>query len=466
MPNLGREMEASKADISIVVVPLPTQGHLNQLLHLSVLLSSHALTVYYAAPAIHIHQARSRLEGWPASAIRSLRFHELPIPPYASPVPNPNSPLFFPSHLLPMFQAFKHVQPHLENFLRFLSGTSRRVVVISDLLVSFAATEAASLPNGEPYTFRCTLPSNGLAWQHQDSPAGALIRSLGLNTPLPKDCMPEEFLAHVAQCQSRPESGLLINTCHLIEGDFLDFFMQQPDLIGKKLFALGPLNPTVITETTAPRHHCLYWLDRQPPGSVLYVSFGTNSSISDDQIEQLAIGLLNSKQRFVWVLREADRGYFIAEGEKGLQNKLPPGFMETIEDKGTIIGGWAPQLEILAHKATGAFMSHCGWNSCMESISMGVPILAWPMHSDQPWNAVLVCDYLKVGLIVRDWDHRREILPAAEIEKAIKEVMVYDKGQEIKRRASELGEAARRAASGGGSSNTVLLSFINHITRS
>ncbi|KAJ4800197.1 Glycosyltransferase [Rhynchospora pubera] len=195
-------MEASKADISIVVVPLPAQGHLNQLLHLSVLLSSHALTVYYAAPAIHIHQARSRLEGWPASAIRSLRFHELPIPPYASPAPNPNSLLFFPSHLLPMFQAFKHVQPHLANFLRFLSGTSRRVVVISDLLVSFAATEAAALPNGEPYTFRCTLPSSGLAWQHQDSPAGALIRSLGLNTPLQKDCMPEEFLAHVAQCQS------------------------------------------------------------------------------------------------------------------------------------------------------------------------------------------------------------------------------------------------------------------------
>ncbi|KAJ4811834.1 Glycosyltransferase [Rhynchospora pubera] len=382
-------MEASEADVSIVVVPLPTQGHLNQLLHLSVLLSSHALTVYYAAPAIHIHQARSRLEGWPASAIRSLRFHELPIPPYASPAPNPNSPLFFPSHLLPMFQAFKHVQPLLANFLRFLSGTSRRVVVISDLLVSFAATEAAALPKGL-YARR-----------------------------IPCTC-----------CTMSKQTGVRHN------------------------------------RNNCTKHHCLYWLDRQPPGSVLYVSFGTNSSISDDQIEQLAIGLLNSKQRFVWVLREADRGDFIAEGERGLQNKLPPGFMETIEDKGTIIGGWAPQLEILAHKATGAFMSHCGWNSCMESISMGVPILAWPMHSDQPWNAVLVCDYLKVGLIVRDWDHRREILPAAEIEKAIKEVMVYDKGQEIKRRASELGEAARRAASGGGSSNTELLSFINHIMRS
>ncbi|KAJ4811833.1 Glycosyltransferase [Rhynchospora pubera] len=382
-------MEASKADVSIVVVPYPAQGHLNQLLPLSIMLSSHGLTVYYAAPRTHIHQARSRLQGWPASATSSLHFHELPIPPYASPAPNTNSSVFFPSHLQPLFEKFKHVQPHLANLLHSLSVTSWRVVVISDFLASFAATEAAALPNGEPYTFRCTPPSSVLAWKGEDGPARNLIKSFGLNTPSTEDCTTEEFLAIIAQSKSMPESGMLINTCRLIEGDFLDLFMEQPDLMGKKLFAIGPLNPTVITETTGPRHHCLDWLDKQPPGSVLYISFGSNSSISDEQIEQLAMGLLNSDQRFVWVLREADRGDVIAEGEKDQQNKLPPDFIEKIEGKGTIIGDWAPQLEILAHQATAAFMSHCGWNSCIESISMGVPMLAWPMHSDQPWNECL-----------------------------------------------------------------------------
>ncbi len=97
---------------------------------------------------------------------------------------------------------------------------------------------------------------------------------------------------------------------------------------------------------------------------------------------------------------------------------------------------------------------------------MGVPFLAWPFHSDQPWNSVLVSSYLKVGVIVRDLERRREVLSATEIEKAIKEMMVDDKGKEIKRHATELGKGVRQAVSDGGSSHCDLLSFINHITRS
>ncbi|KAJ4746696.1 Glycosyltransferase [Rhynchospora pubera] len=96
---------------------------------------------------------------------------------------------------------------------------------------------------------------------------------------------------------------------------------------------------------------------------------------------------------------------------------------------------------------------------------MGVPILAWPMHSDQPWNAVLVCNDLKVGVIVRDWDRRNEILLAGEIEEAIKKVMVYDSGDEIKQRTKKLGEDVMQAAADGGSSNIELLGFIAHVTR-
>ncbi|KAJ3706747.1 hypothetical protein LUZ61_010452 [Rhynchospora tenuis] len=461
-------MEASKADISIVVVPYPAQGHLNQFLHLSIRLASHGLAVHYAATATHIRQARSRLEGWPASVIDSLHFYELPIPSYASPAPKPNSSIFFPSHLQPLFDAFEDVEPHVANLLHALSATSRRVVVISEPMSSFAAREAAVLPNAEPYTFWTTPISSDVAGFAEESPAKAQLESLGVRIPSWEDCCSKEFRALVTRvlAKCRPESGLLTNSCRSIEGEFFDLFMQQPNFIGKKLFPIGPLNPTNIMETHEPRHQCLDWLDKQPASSVLYISLGSNSSISDDQIEQLAIGLLNSDQRFVWVLREADRGDVFSKKEIDQKNKLPSGFMEKVKGKGLIIEDWAPQLEILAHKAIAGFMSHCGWNSCIESISMGVPILAWPMHSDQPWNSILVSDYLKVGVIVRDWDRRKEILSAGEIEVTIKKVMVYDSGEKIRRRAKELRDTVRQeAADGGAAANTELLAFIHHVTR-
>ncbi|KAJ4811835.1 Glycosyltransferase [Rhynchospora pubera] len=462
-------MEASKADISIVVVPFPAQGHLNQFLHLSIRLSSHGLAVHYAAPSTHIRQARSRLQGWPATVIESLHFHELPIPSYASPAPNPNSSIFFPTQFHPLFDVFEDVEPHLANLLQALSATSRRVVVISEPLTSFAAREAAVLPNAEPYTFWTTPLSSTLAGFGGESPATALLKSLGVKIPSWEDCWSKEVQAIITRIQAkfRPEYGLLTNTCRSIEGEFLDFFMQQPNFIGKKLFPIGPVNPTNIMETPEPRHQCLDWLDKQPASSVLYISLGSNSSFSDVQNEQLATGLLNSDQRFVWVLKEADRGDVFVKKEIDEKYKLPSGFMEKVKDKGLIIGDWAPQLEILAHKAIAGFMSHCGWNSCVESISMGVPILAWPMHSEQPWNSIFVSDYLKVGVIVRDWDRRKEILLAGEIEETIKKVMVYDSGEEIRRRAKELGETVRQEAADGGAAtaNTELLAFIHHATR-
>ncbi|KAJ3680507.1 hypothetical protein LUZ60_016785 [Juncus effusus] len=297
--------------------------------------------------------------------------------------------------------------------------------------------------------------------------ASDIFKSRGIIVPSVDGCVTEEFMELVTRHDERQvkESGMLMNSSRLIEGEFIDLLMQQPDFVGKKLFFVGPLNPlnpTVVAETTETKHGCLKWLDKQPVNSVLYISFGTCSTLSKYQIEQLAIGLLNSDQRFIWVLREADRGDIFAYlDETDLQNKLPLRFMEKINGKGFIIKGWAPQLEILSHKSVAAFMSHCGWNSCMESISMGVPILSWPMHSDQPWNAVFVSDYLNVGLLVRDWERRKEIVKAGEIEEKIRKMMDCKEGEEIRRRAKELGENVRD----GGSSKAELLSFIDHITR-
>ncbi|KAJ0809089.1 putative trans-zeatin O-beta-D-glucosyltransferase [Helianthus annuus] len=180
-------------------------------------------------------------------------------------------------------------------------------------------------------------------------------------------------------------------------------------------------------------------------------------------IQELAIGLEKSGQKFIWVLRDADKGD-IFKGE-GRNIELPIGFEERVEGKGLVVREWAPQLEILAHIATGGFMSHCGWNSSMEGITMGVPIAAWPMHSDQPRNAMLITDVLKIGVNVGDWGRDGEVVTSLVIEKAIRILMDSDEGNGIRKRANKLGEDVRQSVEEGGVTRMEINAFVDHITR-
>ena len=206
------------------------------------------------------------------------------------------------------------------------------------------------------------------------------------------------------------------------------------------------------------------WLDKEAPKSVIYVSFGTTTAMEDKQIEERAIGLEQSEQKFIWVFRDADRGDAFINAEQRKVEFLK-GFEERVKDKGLLMRDWTPQLEILSHPSTGAFMSHCGWNSCMESITMGVPIAAWPMASDQPRNTMLITSLLKVGIIVKDWSRRDQLVTSSTIENVVKTLMASKEGVEIRKRAVDMGEAIRRAMDKGGVSHLELDSFITHITR-
>ncbi|KAK4371237.1 hypothetical protein RND71_010712 [Anisodus tanguticus] len=205
------------------------------------------------------------------------------------------------------------------------------------------------------------------------------------------------------------------------------------------------------------------WLDNQPPRSVLFVSFGSSTTFSDKEVMEFAMGLERSKQKFVWVLRDADRGDIFTGEDRTFE--LPEGFEERVKGIGLVVREWAPQLEILDHSSTGGFMSHCGWNSCIESITMGVPIAAWPMHSEQPINAFFVTEMLKIGLIVRKWERREELVSASIIENVVRKLMASEEGDEIRKSAEELGAAVRQSTEKGGASKLELDSFIAHITR-
>ncbi|KAF8043932.1 hypothetical protein BT93_A2036 [Corymbia citriodora subsp. variegata] len=465
--------------VAVVMVPLPAQGHLNQLLQLAHLVASYGVPVHYVGSASHNRQAKLRSHVPPSSAPSDIRFHDFPTPPIPSPAPNLNSPYKFPSHLQPAFDATSSLRGPVASLVRSLSSGSRRVIVVHDSLMASVVQDAASVPNAEIYVFKtisaftlcwCTWEKKGMAPPPEvEVDVAELISSKGFPSLL--DSVSHEFSKFIASQKEHKklQPGYIYNTCRAVEGRFVDLYASATaNGTGTKHWAIGPFNPVKVPEkrSRGSSHGCMEWLDKQAPSSVIYVSFGTTTTLSDEQIREIAVGLERSGQKFIWVLREADKADIFSGGEAG-KIELPPGFEEMVaaRDLGVVVRDWAPQLEILGHPATGGFLSHCGWNSCMESISMGVPILAWPMHSDQPRNAVLITRVLKIGLVVKDWMSQDDVVRSPAIEGAVKALMVSEKGEEARKRAAELGVAVRGSMDEGGLSRAELDSFIAHISR-
>lgn len=262
-------------------------------------------------------------------------------------------------------------------------------------------------------------------------------------------------------------SGDIYNTSRAIEDKYIDLLAKEKATGTDKIWAVGPFNPVSLPErnqSSDDRDECLKWLDKQGlDNSVIFISFGSTCSLSDEQISEIAVGLERSGQKFIWVVRDGDRGN-VFEGEVR-KPPLPEGYEERIRGKGLILRDWAPQLEILGHPSTGGFVTHCGWNSSIESISMGVPVAAWPMHSDQPRNAVLMTKVLGIGVVVREWARRDEVVSSDTVENVVRRLMASEEGEEIRKRAAEVGDAVRKSVINGGVSCKEMDSFIAHITR-
>ncbi|CAI9099843.1 OLC1v1036725C1 [Oldenlandia corymbosa var. corymbosa] len=472
--------------VAAVMVPLPAQGHLNQLLHLSHILSSHGLSVHFVGTPSHNRQAQVRLHGWDPEATSKIHFHNFPIPAFPIPPPNPNATNKLPVHLFPAFTATVHLRQPISELVKNLSITSRRVIVIHDSLMFYVIQDAASVPNAESYCFH-SLSAFAMYVNSSERteklpavlPDGVPVKDLLINGGSSSGILfPAELMEFFKlQRESRKRNwGNLFNTSRLIESEYLDSLAEEKLCGSEKNWAIGPFNPVLMKNlekrSSEKQDKCLDWLDKQLSKSVIFVSFGSNTSLSDEQNEEIANGLKNSGQKFIWVIREGDRGDVFAAAKENQRARLPDGYEEEIENRGMgmIVRDWAPQLDILRHPSTGGFMSHCGWNSCIESISLGVAMAAWPMHSDQPINAILVTRILKVGLMVGEFGHEGELVKADVIENAVKKLMDSAEGDEIKKKAAELSDAIKKSVTKGdgeivNKSRTEMDTFIAHITR-
>ncbi|OIW12152.1 hypothetical protein TanjilG_28560 [Lupinus angustifolius] len=452
--------------IVVVLVPLPAQGHLNQLMLLSRLILSHNIPVHYVCTAKHILQAKVRVQGWNPNSISNIHFHDLQVPPFASPTPNPNDETKFPSHIIPSLVASTHLREPVAALIQSLSSTARKVIVIYDSLMAYVVQDVQHIANAENYIFHstCAFTTSMFYLDRIGKPpqeSSVFIPEV----PYVEGCFTTEIIDFVTSQAgiSKFNDGNIYNTTRVIDGPYLDLI----DLMagGQKSWALGPFNPlTIEKENSKERHYSLKWLDKQEPNSVIYVSFGTTTTMTGEQIKEIAIGLEQSKQKFIWVIRDVDKGDIF--DEDGIRkHELPNGYEERNVGFGLVVRDWTPQLDILNHPSTGGFMSHCGWNSCIETITMGVPIAAWPMHSDQPRNSVLITHVLKVGFAVRDWAQRNELVTAPNVEKVVRRLMETNEGAEMRQRARNLKDDILRSKDEGGVSSVEINSFIAHITR-
>ncbi|KAI3864406.1 hypothetical protein MKX03_028442 [Papaver bracteatum] len=208
-------------------------------------------------------------------------------------------------------------------------------------------------------------------------------------------------------------------------------------------------------------HYYLEWLDSQPVSSVLYIAFGSIVSIPAEQMEEILAGLCNSGVRYLLVSRG---GYLtsIARGDGAGDDD------EMVINIRTLVVPWCDQLRVLCHSSVGGFWTHCGWNSVMESIYAGVPMITFPFYFDQIPNRKLVVDDLKVGVKVTKDFGAKAVVKRDEVEKIVKKFMNINQAEEddvneakeMRRRSSELKEMCRRALAKGGSSDTNLDAFI------
>ncbi|KAL5705631.1 hypothetical protein ACHQM5_023910 [Ranunculus cassubicifolius] len=258
--------------------------------------------------------------------------------------------------------------------------------------------------------------------------------------------------------RTEPKSfGIIVNSFYELEPAYNEYYTKE---MGRKAWSIGPVslyNKNSIDRATRGKKSSIdeqfwtSWLNSKRSSSVLYVCFGTASQFSTPQLLEIAMGLEASEVPFIWVVRTS---------KNVDKDQFPPkGFQEKMEGKGLIITDWAPQVLILDHPAIGGFMTHCGWNSILEGITAGLPLITWPLFADQFYNEKLVTQVLKTGIsagsgIWNQWTEPESVSVTKEmVENAVTEVMKNGgHAVDMRSRAREFGEMAKKSVKEGGSS--------------
>ncbi|KAK7273039.1 hypothetical protein RIF29_14085 [Crotalaria pallida] len=256
---------------------------------------------------------------------------------------------------------------------------------------------------------------------------------------------------------------VLVDSFEELEHDSINYISKFVPIISSvgPLFKNNPKAPstTDIRGDFFKPDNCIEWLNSRPSSSVVYISFGSLVHLPQKQVDEIAYGLVNSKVSFLWVLKLPPKDWV------GLQpHVLPDGFLEETSDKGKVVQ-WSPQEQVLAHPSVSCFLTHCGWNSTMEALASGVPVLTFPTWGDQVTNAKFLVDVFEVGVRLGYTQAENKLVTRDEVEKCLLEATVGAKAEELKKNAFKWKEAAGAAVAVSGSSHQNLDAFVEDIKK-
>ncbi|XP_040378673.1 UDP-glycosyltransferase 73E1-like [Oryza brachyantha] len=458
------------------------QGHLIPAVDTALLLATHGAVCTIVATPATAARVRPTVESAKGSGLR-VRLAEFPLDYAGAGMPEgvdniDNVPGEF---IARYFLAVARLRAPVERHLR--AGAPYPTCVVSDFCHPWTSELAAGL--GVPRLTFFSMCAFCLLCQHNverfhaydgvaDDNEPVVVPGLARRFEVTRAQAPgffrnpgwEKFADDVERARAEAD-GVVMNTFLEMEPEYVSGYA---DARGMKVWTVGPVALYhQSTATLAARGNaaaigadeCLQWLDGKEPGSVVYVSFGSIVHPEEKQIVELGLGLEASGQPFIWAVKSPDH-----HGEASLA------FLRELEartaGRGLIIRGWAPQALILSHRAAGAFVTHCGWNSTLEAAAAGLPVVAWPHFSDQFLNAKMAVEVLSIGVgvgveepVVYRADRKEIVVGRATVEAAVRSVMDGgEEGEARRRRARALAAQARAAMREGGSSHANLVDLV------
>ncbi|EPS57311.1 hypothetical protein M569_17508, partial [Genlisea aurea] len=465
----------------LVLIPWPVMGHVQIIdfaklilrrRHLHLLSGkSVSITVLLMKLPGYIDKVSSSFVDKLSSAGESLRFIHLP--PVAPTQEWSSRTRGFFTHSLVLSQ-----RSNVADFLQQHKASTAAVVIDMLCTSMIGVAEDLNLPAYIFFTSPASFLGAMLHFQALQDEGNTDVSELGnsetnllipsFSIPVPPKALPQvvvektmwetRFLQYARDY--RKAKGIIVNTLYELEPFALNSFSNKSAYVGgvPPVFAVGPIlsQPPNLNLQDESTTEMLQWLDRQPTKSVVFVCFGSQGSLEKHQIQELGKALERSGYRFLWSLRRrperSEQASFPIEYTRDEMEKvLADGFSARTAEMGRV-RGWVPQQEVLSNAAVGGFVSHCGWNSVLESLWYGVPMATWPLHAEQHMNAFQLARELglaeEISLECRERVNARseELITAEEIVKGIEKMM--NPNGEVRKAVEGMKEKCRMAVQG------------------
>ncbi|XP_066309598.1 UDP-glycosyltransferase 88B1-like [Miscanthus floridulus] len=470
-----------------VLYPVGGVGHIGPMTQLAKVFLRHGydVTMVLIEPPIKSTDSGAGFIERVAASNPSITFHVLP------PIPPPDLASSTKHPFLLILELMRRYNEELESFLRSIPRERLHSLVI-DLFCTHAIDVATKV--GVP-VYKFFASGAGTLAIFAQLPALLAGRQTGLkelgDTPLEFLGVPSMPASHlVTSLLESPEDelcrtmmqilerhadthGVLVNTFESLESRALQALRDPlcvPGQVLPPVYSVGPLVGAGLTmdkQEGGSRHECLAWLDAQPERSVVFLCWGSKGALPKEQLKEIAVGLERCGQRFLWVVRtpagsDGPRRYWEQRAEADLDALLPEGILERTKGRGLVITSWAPQVDVLNHPATGVFVTHCGWNSTLEAIAAGVPMLCWPLAgAEQRMNKVFVTEDMGVGVEMEGY--MAGFIKAEEIAGKVRLALDAEEGTRLRKRAVQLKKETQEALEDGGSSQAAFLRFLSDV---